>query len=79
MAEADVFRPKQPIELLDGEVMKMSPIGSRHAACVDWLTQELVLGLNRRAIVRTQGPIQVGEYSEPEPDVAVLALRAALR
>ena len=76
MAEADIFDPDDRVELIDGEVVEMSPIGSPHSACVDRLTQTFVLGLSARAIVRTQGAIQVGEFSEPMPDLAILRFRS---
>ncbi len=76
MAEADIFDPEARVELLDGEVVEMSPIGTSHGACVDRVAQEVVLALGRRAIVRVQGAIQIGEFSEPQPDLAVLLPRA---
>jgi Uma2 family endonuclease len=76
MVEAEIFKPKERVELIDGEVVQMSPIGSPHGACVDRLTQRFILGLGERAIVRTQGPIQVGEFSQPQPDVALLRARS---
>ena len=75
MAEADIFDPDARVELVDGEVMEKSPIGSRHGSCVDRLTHSLVLGVGQRGIVRVQGPIQVGDFSEPEPDLAVMRFR----
>ena len=76
MAEADIFDPDDRVELIDGEVVEMSPIGSPHNACVDRLNRSFVLGVADRAIVRTQGAIQVGEFSEPQPDLAVLRFRS---
>ncbi len=75
MAEADIFEPDDRVELIDGEVVKMSPIGSRHAACVSRLSHLLMPQLGERAIVRAQLPIQVGDFSEPEPDIALLRWR----
>ena len=75
MAEADIFDPKDRVELVDGEVVEMSPIGTRHGSCVDRLNRLLVLGVGQRGIVRVQGPIQVGDFSQPEPDLAVMRFR----
>jgi hypothetical protein len=75
MAEAGIFSEDDRVELLEGEIVAMSPIGSRHAACVDRLTQHLVVQVGRRAIVRVQNPIRLGEYSEPQPDLALLKSR----
>lgn len=75
MAEADVFGPEDRVELVDGEVILMSPIGSRHAGCVNRLTRWLVLGLEDRAVVAVQNPIQIGDFSEPQPDLVLLRPR----
>lgn len=61
------------IELLDGQLVAMSPIGPPHTATVDRLTELLVLALHGRAIVRCQGSFAASELSEPEPDFTVLA------
>ena len=51
MAEADIFRPKQRVELLDGEVLEMSPIGARPAACVNRLAFLFMSQLGERGMV----------------------------
>lgn len=76
MAAADIFDPDECVELLDGEVVEMSPIGLTHGACVDRLARTFMLGVGERAIVRVQGAVQIGEFSEPQPDLAVLRFRA---
>jgi Uma2 family endonuclease len=75
MAEAGILSEDDRVELLEGEIVAMSPIGSRHAACVDRLTQYLVVQVRGRAIVRVQSPIRLGEHSEPQPDLALLKPR----
>lgn len=75
MAEADIFGPEDRVELIDGEVVEMSPIGSRHAGCVNRLTHLLVTGVGDRAVVAVQNPIQVGDFSEPQPDLVLLRPR----
>jgi len=60
------------IELLDGQLVAMSPIGPPHTATVDRLNELLVLALHGRAIVRCQGSFAANELSEPEPDFTVL-------
>jgi Uma2 family endonuclease len=75
MGEAGIFRPDARLELLEGEIYEMSPTGSRHAACVDALALILTETARRRFIVRTQSPIQLDDYSEPQPDVALLRWR----
>lgn len=76
MAQADIFRPKQRVELLDGEVLEMSPIGLRHAACVNRLAFLLMSQLADGGMVRVQHPIELDPYSEPEPDVALVKWQA---
>jgi Uma2 family endonuclease len=62
------------IELLDGALVKMSPIGPPHSSTVQRLTELLVIKLAGRASVRVQSPFAAGPISEPEPDVAVVPL-----
>jgi Uma2 family endonuclease len=75
MAEADVFEPDDHVELVDGEVFEMAPIGSRHAATVRRLTSALQSGVSDRAMLGVQDPVQIGERSEPQPDVTLLRWR----
>lgn len=75
MIEAGVFPPGYRAELIEGEIIEMSPIGPPHAACVGRLTQKFSLLLQREAIVWVQNPIRLSDYSEPEPDVTVLKPR----
>lgn len=75
MGQAGIFGEDDRVELIDGEIVEMTPIGSRHAACVDRLTRIFVQHLGPRAIVRVQGPIRLGEHSEPQPDLALLRPR----
>jgi Uma2 family endonuclease len=72
MAKAGVLREDERVELLDGEIIEMSPIGSRHAACVRGLTRQFVRQLGDKAIVSTQNPVRLSSGSEPEPDIALL-------
>ncbi|MGQ0653556.1 MAG: Uma2 family endonuclease [Betaproteobacteria bacterium] len=76
MGEAGVLAPEARVELIEGEIVDMAPIGKAHASIVDRLNRELVQALGERAIVRVQGPVQLGELSEPEPDLALLKPRA---
>lgn len=76
MVQADVFSEDDRVELLEGEIIEMAPIGSRHAACVDRLNRALTLALAAQAIVRVQSPLRLSEHSEPQPDLAVLRARA---
>ncbi|MEO7033041.1 MAG: Uma2 family endonuclease [Polyangiaceae bacterium] len=60
------------IELLEGALVAMSPIGAPHSSTVDRLTRLLVLALSERATVRCQGPFAALEFSEPEPDFTII-------
>jgi len=75
MGEAGVFDENDRVELLDGHIYAMSPIGSEHASCVDRLTRLFVLRAGNDAIVRVQNPVRLADDSEPEPDLALLAPR----
>ena len=76
MAEVGLLAPDARVELIEGEIIDMPPIGHRHAAAVDRLNRLLNLAVGDRAIVRCQGPIRLGDLSEPQPDFALLAPRA---
>ena len=75
MDEVGLFPPERRFELLGGEIVEMAPIGIRHAATVDWLTQTFFDALNRRAIVRVQNPVRISDLSELQPDVTLLRWR----
>lgn len=75
LGEAGVLTEDDRVELIEGEILAMTPIGSRHAACVDRLTALLVRAVSPGAIVRVQNPIRLGDRSEPEPDLCVLRPR----
>jgi Uma2 family endonuclease len=75
MADAGIFREDDHVELLAGEIVQMTPIGSRHAACVSRLNRLLHERLGHECIVRVQDPIRLDDYSEPQPDVAVVKPR----
>jgi Uma2 family endonuclease len=75
MGDAGLFGENARLELLDGEVIEMSPIGSRHGGCVNRLNRLLVMRLGDRAVVGPQNPVVLNDISEPQPDIAVLAPR----
>lgn len=75
MVEAGVLHEDDRVELLDGQIVVMTPIGSRHAATVDRLTHLFSQRVGNRAIVRVQNPIVLGQYWEPQPDLCLLRPR----
>ena len=72
MGEAGLFEGKR-VELLDGEIITMSPQSSAHAATVAHALQVLMYALPRELVVRGQHPIVLNDESEPEPDIVVCA------
>ena len=76
MVRAGVLQKEDRIELIDGKIIIMAPIGNSHQFGTDWLTMLLAHTLFGRAIVRIQGSIRLHNFSAPEPDVAVLRMRS---
>ena len=62
MAEVGILSERDRVELIDGEIVVMSPIGSRHAACVSKANQRLVRAVGDDAIVQPQGPVRLDQY-----------------
>lgn len=75
MAEEGYFAPDERVELIGGEIIEMSPIGSLHARCVNFLNEQLTRLLSGRLRVSVQNPIILDDESEPPPDLAVLRYR----
>lgn len=75
MAMAGVLAPDSRTELIEGEVVEMAPIGSRHASVVKRLNRFFSTGVGGRAVVGVQDPVQLWPYSEPQPDLALLVPR----
>ena len=75
MAEAGILSEEDRVELLEGKIVNMSPVGSRHAACVRRLDALFGRGVGLVAQVSVQNPIRLDDLSEPEPDLALLRPR----
>lgn len=60
------------VELIEGEIVQMSPIGRNHAVCVDRLTRVFARALPEEVTLRVQNPVRLSDRSEPEPDFAIL-------
>ena len=71
MAEANVFDPDARLELVEGEILEMSPVRPPHAFTASELERLLAAGLRDRAVLRGQYPIVCGEISQPQPDLAL--------
>jgi Uma2 family endonuclease len=76
MAEAGVLAPDARVELIEGEVIDMAPIGTRHASAVKKLNALLSAAAQGRAIVAVQDPLRLSDASEPQPDLMLLRPRA---
>jgi Uma2 family endonuclease len=77
ISEAGIFSPDDRVELIEGEIIRMSPIGSPHAACVDRIVNTSLVQLaGRGVIIRVQSPIVLDDYSEPQPDITLLRSRS---
>ncbi|HUQ31917.1 MAG TPA: Uma2 family endonuclease [Pyrinomonadaceae bacterium] len=75
MGKAGVFTPDERLELLEGEIYEMSPIGSPHAACVKYLNTLFNQLFSGKMLVCVQDPIRLNDFSEPQPDIALLRWR----
>jgi Uma2 family endonuclease len=74
MGEYSVFEPDARIELLDGGMIEMAPIGPFHGGCVKTLIHLFSKQLAGSALLSVQDPIQLDDLSEPQPDLALLRL-----
>ena len=72
MAEAGILGAADRVELIDGEIVDMAPIGSKHAFIVSRLARFFTLASNDNYLVSTQNPVRLDELSEPQPDLALL-------
>ncbi len=73
MARAGVFTDSDRVELIEGEIQTMTPIGPLHAVAVDRAAYALMRGVQQGAVVRVQGPIRLNALNEPQPDIALLS------
>ncbi len=77
MGEAGIFDDEERLELIEGEIIEMSPIGRRHAGRVRYLINLLTRMLGSdEAVIDAQDPVVLGDFSEPQPDLALLKPRA---
>lgn len=72
MAEAGILSEDDRVELIDGEIVAMTPIGPRHNAAVNRATRALVMAVGDRAIVQVQGSVRLSRFQEPQPDLVLL-------
>ncbi len=72
MVDAGILGKNEPVELLDGVLVEMSPQGPIHAASISGVADRLRTAYAGRATVREEKPLAAGPYSLPEPDIAVV-------
>jgi Uma2 family endonuclease len=72
MADAGILTADDRVELIDGEIIEMSPTGNRHNACVNRANTFFSEAFGRSVIVSNQSPLRLSNYTEPVPDVIVL-------
>jgi len=75
MAEAGILHEDDRVELIGGEIVEMSPLGGRHAACVREIDHLLSRQLGDELRVDVQSPGKLNEEEEPQPDLAVIRTR----
>lgn len=76
MAEAGIFQPEERVELIGGQIIKMIAKGTAHTAAVTRTARVLRHLLENQAEIRTQDPVQLDNFSEPEPDIAVVKVNS---
>jgi Uma2 family endonuclease len=73
MVEVGILGPGDHVELLEGEIVEMTPEKSRHATAVDLVLAALLKAFGDGYTIRVQHPLALSDHSEPEPDLAVVA------
>ncbi len=76
MAEVGILTEDDRVELIEGEIVRMSPIGSRHAGCVNGCTALFYERFRDVGMVTVQNPVRLDDLSEPEPDLALVRIRS---
>jgi Uma2 family endonuclease len=75
MGETGILGEDDRVELLEGEIVNMTPIGLQHIACVNRLNMLFTALLGKSVIVSVQNPVVLSDISVPQPDVTVLRPR----
>ena len=75
MIAAGVLTKEDRVELLNGEIVEMSPINPSHAAAVDRISRLFHRRAGDEVLVRGQNPVTLDDYSEPEPDLSIVVFR----
>lgn len=75
MGQAGILREHDRVELIDGEIIEMSPVGHPHWVCVNRATAVFTKSLGDRAIVSIQNPVRLSDWTEPQPDAVIFKPR----
>jgi len=78
MAEVGVLAPDARVELIEGEIVDMPPMGSRHGGTGILLIRQFMSAVGDAALVTSQSTLTLGRYSAPQPDLMLLRTRADL-
>ena len=76
MGEKGLLTPEDRVQLIEGEILEMPPIGPRHGSVTGRLARWLYRAVGDAAIVRLGNPVNLGKYSQPQPDAMLLKPRA---
>jgi Uma2 family endonuclease len=75
MAEMGVLAPDARVELIEGEIIDMSPIGSRHGGTLGFIHRQLAEAVGKSAMLLSQSSLRLDRWNEPQPDLMVLRPR----
>ncbi|HRO59549.1 MAG TPA: Uma2 family endonuclease [Burkholderiaceae bacterium] len=76
MGERGILPPGERVELIDGEIIRMAPIGPPHAGILNRLLNDRLASLCKgKAVISAQHPVEVDDYNEPQPDLCLLRWR----
>ena len=70
MGEASILHEDDRVELIEGEIVEMAAIGTRHFSCVNRLNRLLVMSVGDEAVISVQNPVRPNEHTELQPDLA---------
>lgn len=75
MAATGMLKPDENVELINGEIYTMAPVGSKHSAVVRQISTILTQSYADEIIISSQQPVHIDQWNEPEPDIALLKYR----
>jgi hypothetical protein len=76
MVTTGVLSSSDHVELIEGDILEKAPVTPRHASVIARLLKRLILTVGATADVRASNPVDLGDCSEPEPDLIILKSRA---